>query len=125
MLPPEIAPGAYRIAHFNEEDQEEARGGRSDYSGRRARRGCRTRRKYQETLRRHYQKKVRQRTLEVGDLVLKKDRITHLHHKLSSPWEGPFIVVDIAAPGAYVLVEVNGAILQSTWNIDQLCKFYV
>ena len=81
--------------------------------------------KYQETLRRHYQKKVRQRTLEVGDLVLKKDRRTHLDHKLSSPWEGPFIVVDIAAPGAYVLAEVNGAILKSTWNIDQLRKFYV
>ena len=81
--------------------------------------------KYQETLRRHYQKKVRQRSLEVGDLVLKKDRRTHLHHKLSSPWEGPFIVVDVAAPGGYVLAEVNGAVLKSTWNIDQLRKFYV
>ena len=26
MLPPDIALGAYRVAHFNEEDHEEARG---------------------------------------------------------------------------------------------------
>ena len=125
VLPPEVALGAYRVAHFDENDQEEARGvdfmaleeGRVEAAERI--------KKYQETLRRHYQKKVCQRSLEVGDLVLKKDRRAHLHHKLSSPWEGPFIVVDVAAPGAYVLAEVNGAVLKSTWNIDQLRKFYV
>ena len=125
VLPPEVALGAYRVAHFDEGNHEEARGvdlialeeGRAEAAERV--------KKYQETLRRHYQKKVRQRSLEVGDLVLKKYRRTHLHHKLSSPWEGPFIVVDVAAPGAYVLAEVNGAVLKSTWNIDQLRKFYV
>ena len=35
VLPPEVALGAYRVAHFDENDQEEARGGRFDCLGRR------------------------------------------------------------------------------------------
>jgi hypothetical protein len=46
--------------------------------------------------------------------VLKKDIRTKDKHKFSSPWEGPFIVVDIAAPGAYVLAEVDGDMLPKT-----------
>jgi hypothetical protein len=42
-----------------------------------------------------------------------------------SPWEDPFIIVDVAAPEAYVLVEVDGAMLPNTWNVDQLHKYYV
>jgi hypothetical protein len=42
-----------------------------------------------------------------------------------SPWEGLFIIVDVAAPEAYVLVEVDDAMLPNTWNADQLRKYYV
>jgi hypothetical protein len=41
-----------------------------------------------------------QRELNIGDLVLKKDIHTKDKHKFSTPWEGPFIVVDVMAPGA-------------------------
>jgi hypothetical protein len=80
--------------------------------------------KYQESLKRYYNKSVVQRVLNIEDLVLKKDIRTKDKNKFSSPWEGSFIIVDIAAPGAYVLAEVNGGILPNTWNIDQLCKYY-
>jgi hypothetical protein len=42
-----------------------------------------------------------------------------------NPWEGPFIIVDVAALGAYVLAEVDGGMLQNTWNADQVRKYYV
>jgi hypothetical protein len=48
------------------------------------------------------------------NLVLKKVIRTKDKHKFSSPWEGLFIIVDIAAPGAYVLEEVDGGMLPST-----------
>jgi hypothetical protein len=80
--------------------------------------------KYEESLKRYYNKSVVQRELNIGDLVLKKDICTKDKHKFSSPWEGPFIIVDIAAPGAYMLAEVNGSMLPNTWNVDQLCKYY-
>jgi hypothetical protein len=56
--------------------------------------------------------------------VLKKDICTKDKHKFSLPWEGPFIIVDIAAPGAYVLPEVDDDMLRNTWNADQLRKYY-
>jgi very-short-patch-repair endonuclease len=58
--------------------------------------------------------------LEIRDLVLKKDICTKDKHKISSPWEGSFIVVDIASSGAYVLVEVDGSMHPNTWNVDWL-----
>jgi hypothetical protein len=68
---------------------------------------------------------VVQRELNVGDLVLKKDIRIKDKHKFSTPWEGPFIIVDVAASGAYVLEEVDGDMLPNTWNADQLHKYYV
>jgi hypothetical protein len=56
---------------------------------------------------------------------LKKDIRTKDKHKFSTSWEGPFIIVDVAALGAYVLAEVDGDMLPNTWNADQLCKYYV
>jgi hypothetical protein len=46
-------------------------------------------------------------------------------HKFLSPWEGSFIIVDIKALEAYVLAEVDGAMLPNTWNVDQLCTYYI
>jgi hypothetical protein len=54
--------------------------------------------KYQESLKKYYNKSVIQRELNIGDLVLKKDIRTWDKHKFSSPWEGSFIIVDVAAP---------------------------
>jgi hypothetical protein len=80
--------------------------------------------KYQDSLKRYYNKSVVQRELNIGDLVLKKDIRTKDKHKFSSPWEGSFIMIDIAAPGAYVLAEVDDSMLPNTWNVNQLHKYY-
>jgi hypothetical protein len=73
-----------------------------------------------------YLKSVRvQRELNVGDLVLKKDIRTKDKHKFSTLWEGSFIIVDVAALGAYVLAEVDDDMLPNTWNVDQLRKYYI
>jgi hypothetical protein len=56
--------------------------------------------------------------------VLKKEIRTKDKHMFSSSWKGPFILVDIVAPEAYVLAEVDGGMLTNTWNADQLRKYY-
>jgi hypothetical protein len=81
--------------------------------------------KYQEFLKRYYNNSVIQRELNIEGLVLKKDIHTKDKHKFSSPWEGPFIIVDIAAPETYVLAKVDDSTLPNTWNVDQLRKYYV
>lgn len=79
--------------------------------------------KYQQTLQKYYNQRVRNRSLQVGDLVLKRDQHTKEKTKLLSLWQGPYIVVEIARPGAYRLVEIDGKVLPNTWNTDQLWCF--
>jgi hypothetical protein len=75
-------------------------------------------------MKRYYNKSVVQRELNIGDLVLNKDIRIKDKHKFSSPWEEPFIIVDITIPGAYMLAVVDGDMLPNTWIADQLCKYY-
>jgi hypothetical protein len=113
------------VTHFNPEDQTEARELDANLLEERCNTTLSNVRKYQAALKRYYDKSVVQRDLNVGDLVLKKDIHTKDKHKFSTHWEGQFIVVDIVAPRAYVLAEVDGDMLTNTWNVDQLHKYYV
>ena len=57
--------------------------------------------RYQQTLCRYHERKIRGRILEVGDLVLRRTQSTKEKHKLSPPWEGPYTVTEVIRPGAY------------------------
>ena len=48
--------------------------------------------KYLEGLQRYYNRNIKGRSFAVGDLVLRRKQKTEGMHKLSSPWEGPYIV---------------------------------
>jgi hypothetical protein len=124
VLPLENFLKSARVAHFNEEDQAEARKLDSNLLEEKHNTTLTNVQKYQESLKCYYNKSVVPRALDIGDLVLKKDIHTKDKHKFSSLWEGPFIVVDIATPGAYMLAKVDGSMLPNTWNADQLCTYY-
>ena len=51
--------------------------------------------RYQQTLRNYYERKIRGRILEVGDLVLRRTQSMKEKHKLSPPWEGPDTVTEV------------------------------
>jgi hypothetical protein len=125
VLPPVIFLESARMANFNAEDQVEARELDSNMLEERCNTELANVQKYQESLKRYYNKSVLERELNIEDLVLKKDIRTKDKHKFLSPWQGSFIIVDIEAPGAYVLAEVNDGMLPNTWNVDQLRKYYV
>jgi transposase InsO family protein len=112
VLPPEIFLELARVAQFNK-DQAEARELDSNLLEEKRDTALANVRKYQESLKRHYNKSVVSRELEIRDLVLKKDIRNKDKHKFSSSWEGPSIVVDIAALGAYV-AEVDDSVLPNT-----------
>jgi hypothetical protein len=118
MLPPEIYLESAWVAHFNAKNQVEARELDSNLLEEKHNTALANMRKYQESLKRYYNKSVVPRVLNIGDLVLKKDIRIKYKHKFSSPWEGTCIIVDIAAPGAYVLAKVDDGMLLGTWNAD-------
>jgi hypothetical protein len=45
-------------------------------------------------------------------------------HKLTPPWEGPFIIAKVLKPGTYKLCNKEGEVYDNTWNIEQLRRFY-
>jgi hypothetical protein len=112
------------VAHFNAKYQAEVRELDSNLLEERCNTTLANVQKYQESLKRYYNKSGIQRELNIGDLVLKKDIHNKDKHKFSSPLEGSFIIVDISAPGAYVLAEVDDGMFSNTWNVDQLRKYY-
>ena len=45
-------------------------------------------------------------------------------HKLTPPWEGPYIVAQVLKPGTYKLANEKSEIFINAWNIEQLRHFY-
>jgi hypothetical protein len=80
--------------------------------------------RYLEGIRRYHDPNVKERSFNVGDLVLRRIQNTEGLHKLSSPGEGPFTVAKVAGPGSYRLQTIEGEEVNNSWNVDQLCRFY-
>jgi hypothetical protein len=80
--------------------------------------------RYQQSLRRYHARGVWSRDLQVGDLVLRLRQDARGRHKLTPPWEGPFVIAKILKPGTYKLANSQGKVYNNTWNIRQLRRFY-
>jgi hypothetical protein len=80
--------------------------------------------KYQQALRRYQAQKIRRRDFDVGDLVLRLRQDNRGRHKLSPPWEGPYVVVKVLNLGTYNLANEEGEELNNVWNIQRLRRFY-
>jgi len=80
--------------------------------------------RYQQSLRRYQAQRVRRRDLNKGDLVLRLRQDSRGRHKLTPPWEGPYIVTEVLKPGTYKLANEKGEVFTNAWNIQQLHRFY-
>ena len=67
---------------------------------------------------------MRGRAFNIGGLVLHLVQSNKDRHKLSPPWEGPYVVVEVLRLGTYKLKTINGEVFTNTWNIEQLRRFY-
>ena len=79
--------------------------------------------RYQQSLRRYHERKVKGRSLAVGDLVLHRIQTRAGQNNLSPGWEGPYSVVAVPRPGCVCLAQ-DGQELPNPWNIEHLRRFY-
>ena len=89
---------------------------------------------YQQNLRRYHSRKVSLRTFREGDLVLRLVQKNDGRHKVSPPWEGPFIVSKALHNDAYYLIDArkakknkkdrSGEETKQPWNVALLRPFY-
>ena len=66
----------------------------------------------------YHERKIRGGILKVEDLMLRRTQSTKEKHKLSLPWEGPYMVTEVIRLGTYRLKDDNDNVLTNTWNIE-------
>jgi hypothetical protein len=124
ILPTDIKFGSPRVLAFNELRQEDLiKDHLLQLEEARCQAALRAVR-YQQGLCRYHSCHIRARTLEVGDLVLRRILSREGLHKLSPMWKVTFKVTHIARPGSTRLETVEGMPVRNPWNIAHLRKFY-
>ena len=82
---------------------------------------------YQQKMAEYYNKRVKLRQLDIGDLVLRKVTTATkdpTQGKLGPTWEGPYRVVHYSRRGSHHLETVDGRRLPRPWNIEHLKKYH-
>ena len=90
---------------------------------------------YQQDLRRYHARRIKTRTFQEGDLVLRLKQDHKGMHKLSSPWEGPYIISKKLNNGSYYLLDVREESSERhdfedrleaprPWNVAHLRPYY-
>ncbi|KAJ0975339.1 hypothetical protein J5N97_017304 [Dioscorea zingiberensis] len=81
---------------------------------------------YRQRVKHFYDKKVKQVTFQIGDLVLRTNKFDVNKSrvgKLIPNWEGPYIVQEIIRPGTYWLTRMNGKKLKRPYHSEYLRSF--
>ena len=124
VLPTDLEYGSPRLKAYNEQSNKETQENAVDQLEEARDMALLNSARYQQKLRRYHDKHVRKRDLNVGDLVLRRRQSNQGRHKLTPPWEGPYVVAEVLKPGTYKLADEKGAVFTNAWNIEQLRRFY-
>jgi hypothetical protein len=134
VLPTDVIHDAPRVVQYTEEEAKEARENDVDLLEEAREITLSRIAVYQQNLRRYHAQKVNPRRFQEGDLVLRLRQGTEGRHKLTPPWEGPFIVSRALHNDAYYLIDAqapkkdkvdrSGEETKRPWNIALLRPFY-
>nr|XP_010314407.1 uncharacterized protein LOC104645084 [Solanum lycopersicum] len=82
---------------------------------------------YQRRMARAYNKKVRPRHFEEGQLVLRRILPHHAETKgkFSPKWRGPFVVKRVLPNGALYLADIEGKVTETVVNADAVKRYYI
>ena len=132
VLPSDIRHDSPRVAAYVEADNEQARQNALDLLDKQRDVAAARSTIYQQDLRRYHSHRVKSRTFQEGDLVLQLIQDLSDAHKLSPPWEGPFVVSKNLHNGSYYLIDIrehkdsrkSEEETRRPWNIAQLRPYY-
>ena len=95
------------MEHYNEENSDRAQADEINRLEEERLVTCVQTAKYLDGLCRYYNRNINNRFVMVGDLVLRSKQKTEGMHKLSSPWEGTYIVKAVTRLGSYRLCDMD------------------
>ena len=130
VLPSDIHHDSPRFAIYVEADNEQARQEALDLLDEKRYMALARSAVYQQDLQHYHSRRVKTRTFQEGDLVLRLIQDQTDMHRLSPPWEGPFVVSKNLHNGSYYLIDVRDDSRKSEeetrrpWNIALLWPYY-
>jgi hypothetical protein len=134
VLPTDIEFDVPRVVQYTEKQAKEAREDCIDLLEEAQEQALARSALYQQQLQRYHSQKIRPLTFCKGDLVLWLVQNTKGMHKLSSSWEGPFIVTQVLGNGAYYLIDAqeprknkadnSEKEAERPWNVNLLRPFF-
>ena len=110
ILPTDLDYGAPRVGAYDEQGAEASHEDAMDQldEARDVALLCST--KCQQALRRYHNYRVWGRAFNVEGLVLCLVQSNKNRHKLSPPWEGPYIIAEVLRLGTYKLKTIDGEV---------------
>jgi hypothetical protein len=103
VLPTDVAFGAPHIQFYEEGEAEQTRCIDLDSLEEQRLATAMRQARHDQQLRCYHDRNVKETSFNVGDLVLKRIQKNDGMHKLSAPWEGPFIITEVMSPSTYRL----------------------
>jgi len=116
ILPADIAFRAPRVENYDEEQSAAVRTQDVDKAEEERLITCVRTAKYLEGLWRYYNRNIKGRSFAVGNLVLCRKQKTEGMHKLSSTWDGPYVVKEVTRPGSYRLCDLDRIDVPNSWQ---------
>jgi hypothetical protein len=120
VLPTDIEYGSLRVRAYTEEGNQVALEDTIDQLDEGRDMALLRSAKYQQALQRYHERNMRPREFHVGDLVLRRVQGSKDRHKLSPPWDGPYIIHNVLRPGTYKIQYEDGRVV----NIEHLRPFH-
>ncbi|XP_022156271.1 uncharacterized protein LOC111023203 [Momordica charantia] len=122
VIPVEIGMLTPRVENFNEQTNSEALLVNLDLLAEKRSHSQLRLAEYHNRMAWYYNARVKVRMFKPGDLVLKK--VMQHVEALQPNWEGPYRVLEILRPRAYLSFHLNGRQLPHPWNAEHLRVYY-
>ena len=82
---------------------------------------------YQQRLKNLYNRRVKPRTFQEGDMVLRRifeNMANPADGKFQSNWDGPYTIVRVGAARSSALIKLDGTPVPRMWNVMHLKRYY-
>ncbi|KAL0294042.1 UNVERIFIED_CONTAM: hypothetical protein Sradi_6906300 [Sesamum radiatum] len=124
IIPAELGIPSHKVMNFSEECNESLLRKDLDFIEELREKAFLRVQRYKNIMINSYNKRVKSRSFQVGDLVLRRADALKPVGKLDPVWEGPYKTTGIIGKGAYELEDAEGRPLPRPWNVHNLKKYF-
>ncbi|KAL0355399.1 UNVERIFIED_CONTAM: hypothetical protein Sradi_3986800 [Sesamum radiatum] len=124
IIPAKLSTPSHKVMNFSEECNENLLRENLDLIEELREKAFLRVQRYKNIMTSSYNRRVKSRNFQVGDLVLRRADALKPIGKLDPTWEGPYKVTSVIGKGAYELEDPEGRPLPRPWNVHNLKKYF-